>query len=99
MSLMEALKKAIYSQDFLKELGLLQKQKVTIFCDNIGAIKLGKNLVFDVRTKHIDIKHYLVQKVQANGIIQVNDCQRQRMVTDVLTKGLKRETQLVCQRA
>lgn len=96
MSLTEASKEAIYLQDFLTELGLPREEKVIIFCDNIGANKLGKNPVFHARTKHINIKHHFVREVVANGTILVDYIPTERMVADVLTKGLAREKHNWC---
>jgi len=98
MSLTEAFKEAIYLQGFLQEMGAHSEQKITIYCDNIGAGKLGKNPVFHARTKHIDIRHHFVREVLEEGKVEVEFIPTEEMVADILTKGLPREKHEWCTR-
>ena len=98
MSLTEATKEAIYLQDFLRELRIFPDRKIIIFCDNVGAGKLGKNPVFHARTKHIDIKHHFVREVLARGTIEVEFISTEQMIADIFTKGLPKEKHVWCMR-
>jgi hypothetical protein len=61
---------------------------IVIYCDNIGSILLAKNLVYHVRTKHIEVHyHFIREKVLAKEIdfIRVNT---EDQVTNIFTKAL-----------
>ena len=60
ITLAKVVKKVIWFQRLLKEIGLDQKT-VTINIDNKGAIDYAKNAQFSQRTKHINIKHYFIR--------------------------------------
>ena len=54
MALTEVVKEAIWLRGLLDELGVGPKQ-ISIYSDSQSDICLAKNLVFHVRTKHIDV--------------------------------------------
>ena len=62
MAITEAVKKAIWLQGLLDDLGVGQKQ-VTVFCDSQRAIHLAKNQVYHARTKHIDVGYHFVWEI------------------------------------
>ncbi len=50
-------------------MGLIQK-KVTIYEDNVGAMKLAENWESTRRTKHIDIRfHYIREMIKNEEIV------------------------------
>lgn len=48
------------------------EKSMVIKCDNISAINLCSYKAFHPRTKHIDIKHYFIQKKFYDGIIKLD---------------------------
>ncbi|KAJ1700426.1 hypothetical protein LUZ63_000205 [Rhynchospora breviuscula] len=53
ISLNSAACQAVWLRKILEDVGQVQKQATTIYCDNQSAISMTKNLVFHGRTKHI----------------------------------------------
>ncbi len=61
---------------------------VVIFCDNINSILFTNNLIYHVRTKHIEVHyHFIIEKVLAKEIdlIHVNT---KDQVVNIFTKAL-----------
>ena len=56
----EVVKKALWLQGLMKELGVKQKT-VTVYCDSSSALHLCRNPAHHERTKHIDIKLHLIR--------------------------------------
>ena len=60
----------------------------TIYCDNMGAIKLANNPITNSRSKHIEIKHHFVKELIKERRIQLIYCSTKEMPADLLTKSL-----------
>ncbi len=59
----------IWLQKLLLDLGQVVDALVVIYCDNISSILLTNNLVYHVRTKHIEVHyHFSTEKVLAKEI-------------------------------
>lgn len=59
-----------------------------MFCDNLSAILIAKNLAYHERTKHLDIDcHFIQSKVQA-GIVHLMAVTSKNQIADILTKAL-----------
>ena len=71
----------------MQELRLLD-QKVTVFSDSQSALHLCKNLVFHERTKHINIRHHIIQEKVDDGVIKVDKVSTEENPTDMGTKVL-----------
>ena len=56
MAITEAMKKTIWFQVLLDDLGIDQDLKIN--CDSMSAIYLTKNQVYHARTKHIDVRFH-----------------------------------------
>lgn len=61
-----------------------------MFCDNSGAIKLAKNLVFHARSKHIEISYHFVREWMLSGEISLEYVSTNDQPTDILTNPLGR---------
>lgn len=72
----------------LRDLGLYLDQPPTLFCDNISALHLTINLVFHVRTKHVEIDYHFVYEKVALGCLLTRFFSSQHHVTDIFTKAL-----------
>ena len=56
--------------------------------DNQSAISIAQNAQFHGRTKHIDMRHHFVREKVNDGTIELKYCRSDRMLADMLTKGL-----------
>ena len=59
-----------------------------LYCDNISAITMAKNLVFHHRTKHIEIDVHFVRERVANGALLLEHVAGTAQLADILTKPL-----------
>jgi len=83
-----AAKQSIWVQRGLSLLGI--NTIPTIYCDNTAAIQLTENSGVSDRTKHIDVKYYLVRELREKGEIRVVSVGTKDNLADVCTKGLTR---------
>ncbi|GJU74071.1 putative ribonuclease H-like domain-containing protein [Tanacetum coccineum] len=58
-----------------------------IFIDNESTICIVKNLVFHLKTKHIEIRHHFIRDSYEKRLIQVNKIHTDHNVADLLTKA------------
>lgn len=96
MGLSEVAKEAIYLRGLLSELGLEEAMDITVYNDNMSAIKLSKNPGFHGRTKHIDIRHHFVRECVERKVLSVQHMATDKMPADILTKGLSRLKHNLC---
>ena len=57
-------------------------------CDNTGAKYLSSNLMFQVRTKHIEVDYHFVRERVANKLLKINFVSTGDQVADGFTKSL-----------
>ena len=81
----EAMKKAIWLQRLLDDLGIDQ-DLLTINWDSMSAIYLAKNQVYHVRMKHIDIRFHFFQEILDEGNIKLKKIHTKENPVDMLTK-------------
>ena len=65
-TLIKAIQEAIWLGGLLDELRVGHKQ-ISIYFDGQSVICLENNLVFHVRTKHIDVRYQFVQEIISEG--------------------------------
>ena len=61
---------------------------LTLFCDNMSAINISKNLVQHSRTKHIDIRHHFIRELVENKCIVLEHVGANDQLADLFTKSL-----------
>ena len=83
----DAFKKAIWLQDLLKEIQMLQG-KVVLFSDSQSAIHLGKNPIYHERTKHVEVRYHYVRNLIANGTVCIMKVPTENNPADMGTKIL-----------
>lgn len=71
----------------LKEYNMGQ-DVMTLFCDNLSAINISKNLVQYSRTKHIGIHHHLIRELVEYKVVALEHVATEKQLTDVFTKAL-----------
>ena len=84
-----AVKEALWFRKLLPEFGMVLGA-VPIYGDNQAAIKLLKNPISCVRTKHIDVVHHFARERVARSEVTFTYISTEEMVADVLTKILPR---------
>nr|GEX42321.1 copia protein [Tanacetum cinerariifolium] len=85
MALTEAMKEAIWLRGLLEDLGV-ELNRVTVNCDNQGAIHLSRNHVFHERTKHINVRYHFIREVLDAKTVKVLKVGTEHNVADALTK-------------
>lgn len=85
-----ACKEAMFLKQILEELGICQKS-VTLYCDNMSAMRLIQKKCINDRTKHISRKKLFVRQFIQLGLITLHYVPSENMKADILTKALGRE--------
>ncbi|XXG80205.1 hypothetical protein AAC387_Pa09g1131 [Persea americana] len=80
---------AIWLQRLLEFLHNQQQGPTFIYCDNIFAIKLSKNLVLHGRSKHIDVRYHFLRDLCKDDVIDLVFCKSENQIADILSKPLK----------
>jgi hypothetical protein len=83
-----AAKEAIWLRGFISKIQGTKKGRLTILCNNQGAIALSKDNKFHLHTKHIDLCYHFIHEAVENGKIKVNYIPTDNNVLDIFTKPL-----------
>lgn len=83
----EAMKEEIWLQGLLRVLSFDQKS-IIIYCDIQSVIHLIRNLVFHVRSKHIDVRMHFIRNVIEECVIGMEKIATTINPVDPLTKPL-----------
>ncbi|POM74328.1 Integrase catalytic core protein [Phytophthora palmivora] len=80
--------------DCIKEvdIGAEQHGPTVIYEDNQGAMALAKNVGYQARTKHIDIRYHFIRGKIASGEVKLTYEESKSQLADFLTKGLSTKT-------
>ena len=74
----------------LKDYEIVQG-KMTLYCENLSAINISKNLVQHFHTKHIDIRHRFIRDLVEHSIVTLEHMPTKTQLADLLTKPLDKE--------
>jgi hypothetical protein len=74
-------------KQMLKEYDV-EQDVITLYCDNLSAINISKNLVQHSKTKHIDIHHHFIRDLVENKIVTLEHVGTKEQVADIFTKAL-----------
>jgi len=61
---------------------------VVIYCDNINSILLANNLVYRVRTKHIEVHYHFIRKKILAKEINLIHVSTEDQLANIFTKAL-----------
>ncbi|CAI7860037.1 unnamed protein product [Closterium sp. NIES-53] len=87
MALHHGAKEVVWLRRLLKEIGVCQKERTVIFCDNESAVKLAKNACLHGLTKHIRPKWHWVRKL-LDKEVRLEIVKTHQQAADILTKRL-----------
>jgi hypothetical protein len=57
-------------------------------CDNISAISVAKNSVFDKRMKHLEVRHHFLRDHVEKRDIEMRYIDTEKQLADIFTKPL-----------
>jgi hypothetical protein len=84
----EATKTIVWLSCLLEDFTGVEQQKIPLYCDNQGAVRLAYNAEFHQRTKHVLVKyHYIRQKI-SEGKINLMYVPSDDQLADIFTKAL-----------
>lgn len=61
----------IWLQQLLKDFFVHLSEQAVIYCDNLAAIHIASNPIFNERTKHIEIDCHFVRDKVTDGVIKL----------------------------
>ncbi|PRW05741.1 reverse transcriptase,R [Chlorella sorokiniana] len=93
-----AIKEGLWLRTLLSDLGM-RLDTITINADNQGAIKLLKNPVFSMRSKHIGVIYHFARERVIRKDISFKYIPTAKMVADALTKPLPAAKLAFCRTA
>lgn len=92
-----AIKEGLWLRKLFADMGL--DTEISIWADNQSAIKLLKNPVFSMRSKHIDVVYHFARERVARGEVSFNYIRTDKMVADALTKPVAANKLHYCRHA
>ncbi|KAL4038827.1 hypothetical protein IC575_002458 [Cucumis melo] len=81
----------VWRKNMLHEYGFTQ-DIMTLYCDNMNAIDISKNMVQHSRTKYIDIRHYFIRELVENKVITLAHIRSNLQLADIFIKPLDANT-------
>jgi hypothetical protein len=95
MAAAAAVKEALWLRKLCESLDI-PIATIKIRCDNQSAIKLLRNPIFSVRSKHIDIAHHFARERVISKEVEFSYVPTTEMAADVLTKILPQSKHEAC---
>lgn len=71
----------------LKEYNV-EQDVMTLFCDNLSAISISKNLVQHIRTKHINIHCHFIKELVEDKVVNLEHIATEKLLANIFTKAL-----------
>ena len=84
----EATKTAVWLSYLLQDFTGMEQRKVTMYCDNQGAVRLAYNAEFHQRTKHIPVRFHYIREQVTEGKIELQYVPSVEQLADIFTKAL-----------
>ena len=85
-----ATQEAVWLRRLLADLQAPLEGPTVIMEDNQSTIAIAKNPIMHARTKHIDIRYHYIREALQQETITLIYCPTDKMIADLLTKGLPR---------
>ncbi|GJZ36651.1 hypothetical protein Tco_0582842 [Tanacetum coccineum] len=64
---------------------------ISIRCDSVATLAKAYNQVYNVKSRHLGVRHSMIRELIMNGVISVEFLRTQLNLADHLTKGLARD--------
>lgn len=90
ISLTEAAQETMWLRRFIPEINIEIREPTIIFEDNTSSQKMAENPNPSHRTKHIDIRYHYIKDYIKKNLIQIQHCDTNEMLADIMTKPLSR---------
>jgi hypothetical protein len=88
---------ALRSKDFAWLKNLVTQLKIlnrveptTLWCENMISLKIAKNLILHIRTKHVDVHYHYVREQVELGYIYLTHVRWDNQLANIITKPLGR---------
>ena len=88
MSSTKAACEAVWLRRTLEDLGLWHSNPTIIYCDNMSAIAMTKNPIFQARRKNIEIRHHFIQDLVNKGLVKLEFVDTNDQPANMLKKPL-----------
>jgi hypothetical protein len=88
-AMVDSTRELLYILPLTADMELHQKLPLTINEDNQGCQAVAEKSINNPRTKHINIKYHWIKDKITDGTIKIQYCPTDKMIADVLTKGLE----------
>ena len=88
-------KESLWMIKFLEEMGL-QQEKYVVYSDSHSVIHLSKNLTFNSRSKHIDVRCQWIRDLLKLKKLYLKKIHTSENGSSMLTKGLPKEKLEAC---
>ncbi|KAE9286444.1 hypothetical protein PF008_g26661 [Phytophthora fragariae] len=92
MALSDCVKECVWMRRLLKDIGAEQVGATVIYEDNQGAMALAKNVGYQARTKHIDIRYHFIREKVVSNEVELEYVDTKNQLADFMTKGLSSKT-------
>ncbi|KAE9279871.1 hypothetical protein PF001_g24507 [Phytophthora fragariae] len=92
MALSDCVKECVWMRRLLKDIGAEQVGHTVIYEDNQGAMALAKNVGYQARTKHIDIRYHFIREKVVSNEVELEYVDTKNQLADFMTKSLSSKT-------
>ncbi|KAK3892691.1 hypothetical protein Pcinc_003483 [Petrolisthes cinctipes] len=86
MAITNAMQEGKFLRQLYSDMNGCDKEAVSLYVDNQGALALAKNPVHHQRSKHIDIKYHFIRSEIEQGIIDFRYIPSEENISDMFTK-------------
>jgi hypothetical protein len=90
----DACTEAVWLRKLVSGLSDQVLNSTVIYCDDQSYVKLSENPVFHDRSKHIEIKHYILRDKVQRGEVVLQYISTDEQITDILVKPLSKMKRL-----
>lgn len=85
------MKKSMWLQNLIRELGFLLGKATQIWCDNSSSVKIVNNPICHTRIKHKKVHNHFIREKLLTGEIELNHIPIGDQATNIFTKPLRNQ--------
>ena len=83
-----AAQESTWLMQLLKDLQQPTEYGISLYCDNLSAIRLAENPIFHARTKHVEVHYHFIREKVLQEEIELEHVKTENQAADLFTKGL-----------